>query len=823
MIEVRELVAAAGRRGIDGAVDGHGTTSRVLVRIHGAVQGVGFRPFVYRLARALNLLGWVSNSSAGVTIEAEGAVEHLEAFLLRLEQDKPPRASIQSLESSWLDPVGFDDFQIRVSDGSGAKTALVLPDIATCDDCLREIRDPADRRYRYPFTNCTNCGPRYTIIERLPYDRPHTSMKMFAMCDRCRAEYDDPLNRRFHAQPNACPQCGPQLEWWDRNGQAGCTGDDALPAAAAALESGAIVAIKGLGGFHLMVGANNETGISRLRAAKDREEKPFALMYPSLEAVRAHCELSTLEERLLRSPEAPIVLLRRRRCFPLPLAAGVAPGNPYLGIMLPYTPLHHVLMEEIGFPVVATSGNLADEPICINEHEARKRLGRLVDYFLVHNRPILRHADDSVVRVVAGRELIMRRARGFAPLPVPLHPASSGSGQQKAPALLGVGAQLKNVVSLLVGSQVFVSQHIGDLETVEANGAFRHTISQLEGLYETAPAVIVRDPHPDYSSSRYAEGRGQRDGIPVVSIQHHYAHVRACMAENQIEPPVLGISWDGTGYGTDGTVWGGEFLRVPVDEGDGTGRGVEAIINPEAATNGFDRLAHLRTFMLPGGEAAVREPWRSAMGVLYELFGDEIFEREDLAPTRSLWPQEAHILQTMLSRRLNCPITSSAGRLFDAVASLTGLRQVSRYEGQAAMELEFSIDVLTAEDDCRYEFKLLQRSDDNCRIVDWGPMISAILQDVRDGVSAADISRRFHNTLVESMVQVAIVVGLERVVLTGGCFQNKQLTEGAVTRLRSAGFRPYWHQRISPNDGGIALGQVAAAAAIVRRDSNPKD
>jgi hydrogenase maturation protein HypF len=796
--------------------------ARLKIVIHGAVQGVGFRPFVYRLATELHLKGWVLNSAQGVFIEVEGTKEELEEFLRRLPRERPPRAFIQSLEHSWLDPVGYRVFEIRHSDKSGQKSAFILPDIATCSDCLREIFDPHDRRYRYPFTNCTNCGPRFSIIEALPYDRPNTTMKHFAMCPECQAEYENPKDRRFHAQPNACPTCGPHLELWDRQGTVLATHDDALRQAAQAIRSGQIVAVKGLGGFHLVCDARNDQAVQELRRRKHREEKPFALMYPSLELIKAHCEVSELEERLLTSPEAPIVLLRRRPHprplsdtergdSPFPIREGgrgvrsisfsVAPRNPYLGIMLPYTPLHHLLMAELGFPIVATSGNLSDDPICTDEYEALEKLNKIADLFLVHNRPIARHVDDSIVRIVRGRELVLRRARGFAPLPIDLSPGPSPKGGGELPSplrrgaggevktVLSVGAHLKNTIALSVGSNVFVSQHIGDLETPEAFRAFQRVIADFERLYEAHPSVIAHDLHPDYLSTKYAQAQQLRTEnselkTVLVGVQHHWAHVLSCMAENELDGPVLGVSWDGTGYGLDGTIWGGEFLL--------------------ATRENFRRVAHLRTFRLPGGEQAIKEPRRSALGALYELYGDELFAMKELESVRAFSERELEILRTMLQKNLNSPVTSSAGRLFDAVASLVGLRQISRFEGQAAMELEFALHRI--ETDEGYEFSLSEET------LDWGPMMSALLSDVRKSISVGKIAAKFHNTLVEMIVAVARRVGEERVVLTGGCFQNKYLTERAIARLREEGFRVYWHQRIPPNDGGIALGQIVAAA-----------
>ena len=849
--------------------------TRLKLTVRGAVQGVGFRPFVFRLATGLGLAGWVNNSPQGVFIEAEGPRAELEKFLLRLETEKPPRSFIQSLEASWLDPVGYMAFEIRPSETGGNKTALVLPDIATCPDCLREIFDPQNRHHLYPFTNCTNCGPRFSIIESLPYDRANTSMKAFTMCPQCQAEYDDPRNRRFHAQPNACPVCGPHLELWE--GSRVCEnaesprsherGYGTMLAAADAIREGKIVAVKGLGGFHLMADARNDKAVRLLRERKQREEKPFALMFPSLESVKAECEVSPLEERLLRSPEAPIVLLRKlARPHPgplpqerenrspitcenttadssteveqigphkgcslspgervrvrasveqnrLPLAQSVAPNNPFLGVMLPYTPLHHLLMAELGFPVVATSGNLSDEPICTDEREALERLGGIADVFLVHNRPIVRHVDDSIVRVMLDRELVLRRARGYAPLPINVLPASRWQDKQNCrqagSTILAVGAHLKNAVALSVGNQVFISQHIGDLETEQAHTAFRRVIADFEKLYEAKPDIIASDLHPDYLSTKFAKelvaqasrpvNQTQTGGLCHVGVQHHIAHVLSCMAENEIAPPALGVSWDGTGYGLDGTVWGGEFFLV-------TDKSVE-------------RIAHLRPFRLPGGDKAVKEPRRTALGLLYEISGDKVFEqkvrregapdggRGGCAPLAAFSSAELGTLKTMLAKKLNSPVTTSMGRLFDAVASLINLRQQIRFEGQAAMELEFALDGIETED--HYNLSLVTRHPSH--ELDWSPMVEAILADVKKGVSVGTISARFHNALAEGIVAVAKRAGQNRVVLSGGCFQNRYLTERAVRRLSAEGFRPYWHQRVPPNDGGIALGQVVAA------------
>ena len=815
--------------------------TRLKMVICGTVQGVGFRPFVHRLATELTLVGRVNNSPQGVCIEVEGRSEVLNQFSARLESEKPPLSFIQTLEASWLDVVGYKDFQIGESKTGGAKTAVVLPDTATCPDCLREIFDPIHRRHRYPFTNCTNCGPRFTIIESLPYDRANTSMKSFTMCPACQAEYDDPRDRRFHAQPNACPVCGPQLELWSAVGEAIFGGHDAILAASQAICRGQIVAVKGIGGFHLMVDARNDESVRRLRERKHREEKPFALLFPTLADVEAVCEVSALEARLLRSPEAPIVLLRRLNARPHPeslpqekgkrsplsgesdaadcanhfqtdetlggcslspgervrvrasveqtpfqLAASVAPRNPNLGVMLPSNPLHHLLMADIGFPVVATSGNSSDEPICTDEFEALERLRDIADVFLVHNRPIVRHMDDSIVRVMMDREMVIRRARGYAPLPMGIKNEKFGINN-----VLAVGAHLKNSVALAMGDQVFISQHIGDLETEQANKAFRHVAADLPRLYDAQPEIIAADLHPDYLSTKFAL---ERVGSRVIHVQHHIAHVLSCIAENEVALPALGVAWDGTGYGADGTIWGSEFFLVTED--------------------GMERVAHLRSFRLPGGDAAVKEPRRAALGLLHELTNshDKISVHMLQKVAGMFRTTELAALESALACRLNSPLCSSLGRLFDAVAALVGLRQQANFEGQAAMELEFALDGIETEE--HYDLSLT-----TCHsplVLDWASMIESILADVQRGVSIGKIAAKFHNALAESIVAVAKEVGEQRVALSGGCFQNRYLTERVVMRLREEGFQTYWHQRVPTNDGGIALGQIVAARRELR-------
>lgn len=755
--------------------------TRLRVEIEGAVQGVGFRPYVYRLATDEGLGGWVLNDSRGVFLEVEGDEEAVGRFRSRLQKDPPPRARITSVRVREVPPDGETAFEIRFSREGGVKTVLVLPDVATCGVCLAEVRDPGNRRHRYPFANCTNCGPRFTIVRSLPYDRPNTTMAGFALCPDCRKEYGDPRDRRFHAQPNACDVCGPHLELWSPSGDVLATKDDALLACCDALSVGRITAVKGLGGFHLMCDARRAATVAALRERKARYEKPLALMVRDVAMARALCEVPEEAALLLESPERPIVLLRARQgCG---VAGNVAPENPNLGLMLPATPLHHLMLENLGFPVVATSGNLSDEPICTDEREALSRLGGMADLFLVHDRPVERHVDDSVARIMDGVPRLLRRARGWAPLPVRL--------PTEIPSILAVGAHLKNSVALAVGRQVFLSQHIGDLETPEALAAFERVIADLTRLYETRPVAVAHDLHPDYLSTKWALG----SGLPTVAVQHHHAHLAACLAENGAPGPALGVTWDGTGNGTDGTVWGGEFLL-----GDATG---------------FVRVAHLRPFRLPGGEAAVREPRRSAAGILWEMTREgnrgnflEGNKEGNPATVAAFSAVEKRVLSSMLERAVNSPITTSAGRLFDAVASLLGVAQKCAFEGQAAMQLEWLAD--ESEKDS-WNFSL---EETGLKIVlDWSPVIEALLAERAAGVPTTRLAARFHNSLAAAIVEVAVRVGCPRVALSGGCFQNRLLTERAAAGLRREGFDVLLHREVPTNDGGICLGQVAVAAA----------
>jgi len=758
------------------------------LKIQGAVQGVGFRPFVYRLATELDLKGWVNNNAQGVAIEVEGNASKLNLFQERLQQEKPARSQIHSMISAWKEPLNYQTFEIRESsNNSHKKTAVILPDIATCDDCLREIFDATNRRDRYPFTNCTNCGPRYSIISALPYDRHNTTMHDFQMCADCEAEYHNPLNRRFHAQPNACPRCGPHLELWNRDRQVLATGDRALLETAEAIRLGKILAIKGLGGFHLVVDAANLEAVTQLRKRKHRPHKPLALMYPNLESIQTDCQVSELEAQLLRSPEAPIVLLQK-----LPHNNRlnlISPNNSCMGAMLPYTPLHHLLMAELQFPIVATSGNLSDEPICIDNREAIANLGNIADLFLLHNRGISQPVDDSVVRVISDRPVLFRRARGYAPSPIII--SSLAPKGRKSKNILALGGHLKNTIAFSISNSIansiVISQHIGDLETLKSFEHFQRIINQLSEAYEFHPEAIACDAHPDYLSSQYAQQLSQSLQIPLIPVQHHYAHVLAGMADNQLKPPVLGIAWDGTGYGTDGTMWGGEFLKV--------------------TDSGFERVAHLRKFKLLGGDKAAKEPRRVALGLLWEMLGDRLWNR-DLAPLQAFTVAELAIFKTLLTKQSDIPQTSSMGRLFDAIASLLGICQIASFEGQAAIALEnLCYAANTAE-----SYKLNIKFDvKNQGEIDWSPLIQAILEDRKTEIALETIAAKFHNTLVEAIAIVAKQVGIEQILLTGGCFQNQYLTERAMYKLQQAGFKPYCHHQIPPNDGGIAAGQIMAA------------
>lgn len=759
-----------------GARPGIAMIGRIAVALGGAVQGVGFRPFVYRLARDLDLSGWVRNDPAGVRLEIEGERGCLEAFLERLRAERPPQSTIDWLEWHPLPPGGTRGFDIRSSAVAGERRATVLPDLATCPECRRELFDPADRRFRYPFLNCTRCGPRWSIIESLPYDRARTAMKGFPLCARCRAEFEDPGDRRFHAQPTACPDCGPRLLLTAPDGEPLATGDEALLAAARALRAGRIVAMKGLGGFHLMVDAANDPAVRSLRSRKGRVAKPFALMVADVEAARRIAHVDDAEAALLSGVEAPIVLLDARAEHRL--APTVAPDNPRFGVMLPATPLHHLLLADLRGPLVATSGNLAEEPLCTDDDEARHRLSGVADLVLGHDRPIVRPVDDSVARVLLGRPQILRRARGYAPLPVVTLP--------DGPPVLALGGQQKNSVALALGERILLGPHVGDLEGERALRAFRRLASDLPALYDTTPDVVAVDLHPDYVTSHEVG----RFGKPRIGVQHHEAHLAAVLAEHGVAGPALGVVWDGTGYGSDGTIRGGEFFRVR----DG----------------GMQRIAHLRPFRLPGGDAAARDARRSAFGLLHELLAGSPEPRPDVAEACGLEPRAAAVLATLCASGLNAPWTTSMGRLFDAVAVLLGLRFRSRFEGEAAMAVEFA--AAAAPDVPPFPFGWRPAAPGAEPVpLDWGPALRALLAARAAGESSAVLAARFHATLVAMIAAVADSEGAPIILVSGGCFQNRRLMEMLARRAAADGRRLLWPERVPPNDGGLAVGQAVLA------------
>ncbi len=786
--------------------------TRARARVEGFVQGVGFRPYVYHLAHELGLTGFVLNDTRGVLVEVEGSRAAVRRFLTRLPLEAPPLADVRRIEAEEVATSGEAAFRIVESEAGGRATALVSPDAATCGACLVELFDPADRRFRYPFINCTHCGPRFTIVRSIPYDRPNTTMAGFGMCDACRAEYEDPLDRRFHAQPNACPVCGPRVQLRDAAGGPVGSGEarDPVEAAARALVSGAIVAVKGLGGFHLACRADDPVAVATLRSRKHREDKPFALMAADVERARGLVELGDEEERLLVSRQRPIVLARRNP--DAAVARAVAPGHRDLGVMLPYSPLHHLLLADTGLVLVMTSGNVSDEPIAYENEEAMDRLGGIADLFLLHDRPIETRTDDSVVRVVevAGerRPLVLRRSRGYVPAPVDL----PGLPEEEGPVVLACGAHLKNTFCLAAGRRAWPGPHIGDLENWETFLSYEGGIDHLERLLELEPGLLAHDLHPEYLSTRYALEHAE--GRPTEGIQHHHAHLAACLAEHGEPGPALGVIYDGTGYGLDGTVWGGELLVGDLTE--------------------FRRVGHLWRVRLPGGEAAVREPWRMACAWLVAL------ESEDgEAPTvpralaREVDPARWRMVARLAREGLASPVTSSAGRLFDAVAALCGLRSRVTYEGQAAIELEMVAD---PETEGAYPLPLVDtdtpgpvdsgeipgpESKEAPVVLDARALVRAVLADLEAGVSAATISTRFHRGLADGSARVAAELarqhGVDRVVLSGGVFQNVLLLERMAGRLSEAGLRVLVPTRVPPNDGGISLGQ--AACALARRET----
>jgi hydrogenase maturation protein HypF len=790
------------------------------VVVRGVVQGVGFRPFVYRLALEEGLAGFIGNDTGGVTIEVEGPAERLNAFLARLRAEAPPLARIDSVTVRDASTTGEAGFQIVASEVLGRVSTGIPADAATCPDCLRELLDPADRRYRYPFLNCTNCGPRFTITRRIPYDRPQTSMASFKMCAACQAEYDDPMNRRFHAQPNACRECGPRVWLEPSEGGGGfnprimpteSTGAlapearlpetiqailsslDAINRTIELLVSGNIIAIKGIGGFHLSVDATNEAVVMRLRERKRRYGKPLAVMVRDLEAARQVCALTAEEEALLTTSARPIVLARKREgCG---IAAGVAPGIPWLGVFLPYAPLQHLLFADRRVrALVMTSANLSEEPIAIDNEEARARLGAIADAFLMHDREILQRCDDSVTAVVDDAPQLIRRARGFVPLGVEL-PAAL---QLEAPPLLAVGGHLKNVFALARGRFVYQSQHLGDLESLTGLEFFTESLDHLMRTFEIEPQAVAHDLHPGYLSTGWAKEWAAARGLPVIAVQHHHAHVAGCMAEHGLKGEAIGLALDGTGYGTDGRIWGGEVLISRLD--------------------GFERFAHLEYVPMPGGEAAIREPWRMAFAALRTAG----FDLEPAAALVGAGENEARVLDRMMERGVNTPLTSSLGRLFDAVAAVVLGRRVVDYEAQAAIELEgLGADESDEADQPGYEMELIGGDWAAREPVKIGavPLWRALIEDLSRGVSKSGIVARFHAGVAAGLVRAAVLAraatGLEQVALSGGCMHNRRLARLLRSGLEEEGFVVFQHRRISPGDGGLSYGQAVVAAALL--------
>jgi hydrogenase maturation protein HypF len=758
------------------------------IEITGIVQGVGFRPFVYNLAVDHGLCGWVRNTSGCVEIEVEGATDAVDSFVEKLTAKAPPLARIETVSVTDISPDGCDAFVILKSLPQAGAYQLVSPDIATCADCLQELFDPQDRRYSYPFINCTNCGPRFTIIKDIPYDRPKTTMRKFPMCPDCQAEYEDPTDRRFHAQPNACPVCGPHI-WLAHKSQsqtepplAMLQDADVIAEASHLLKAGQVLALKGLGGFHLACDATDAAAVQRLRERKHRPHKPFALMMSSMGEIRKHCWVSPAEETLLTSSASPIVLLRWRESSTV--VDSVAPNNRYLGIMLPYTPLHHLLLREVGRPLVMTSGNLSEEPIAKDNDEAMRRLSTLADDFLFHDRDIYARYDDSVwFMPLPDHPQPIRRARGYAPHPVRL---SFPLGR-----ILACGAELKNTFCLTRDQYAFVSQHIGDMENLETLQHLESTVKLYEQLFRAEPASIACDLHPDYLATRYAKERAAEEDLPLFEIQHHHAHIASCLADNDWPAdggPVIGVAMDGTGLGSDGRIWGGEFLIADYRE--------------------FERFGHLQYLPLPGGDAATRRPYRIALAYLHQCLG----KIANLPFLSAVPDEETEIIRQMVERGINTPLTSSCGRLFDAVSALLNICQETTYEAQAAIELEMAAGNLERGGTI-YPFSI--GLDEGVHIVHLDALLQAVVEAVQGGMARHVVSAAFHNTMAEMIAQMCQLMreegGLNTAALSGGCFQNRQLLRLTVDALQSQGFEVLLHHQVPCNDGGLSLGQAVIA------------
>ncbi len=775
------------------------TIELARISVRGIVQGVGFRPFIYRLAAKHNLKGYVYNTSEDVKIEVEGELEAIKQFELELGIEAPPLALIEGIAITHHPPIGYKNFEIRHSIAEEGKYQLISPDIATCQACLSELLNPSDRRYRYPFTNCTNCGPRFTIIEDIPYDRPETTMRYFQMCPQCQAEYENPLDRRFHAQPNACPKCGPKVELVDNQGKR-IAGSDALASASQLLKRGKIVAVKGLGGFLLACDASDEAAVKTLRERKRRPSKPFAIMVNNVNEIKKHCYVSPEEEELLTCPQSPIVLMKWKDGSSV--SREVAPNLEYLGVMLPYTPLHHILLKDTGLPLVMTSGNLSEEPIAKDNNEALKRLSGIADYFLIHNRGIYSRYDDSVAIVERGTSQLVRRARSYAPYPIHL--------TFKCRQVLACGAEMKNTFCLTKDNYAFLSQHIGDMENMETLEHFDNTISLYKKLFRIEPEIIAYDLHPDYLSTKYAQELSKSSNIKLIPVQHHHAHIASCMADNKLESSVIGVAFDGTGMGSDGHIWGGEFLV--------------------ANYYSFDRVGHLEYLPLPGGDAAIKRPYRTAIGYVLSLLGKDTLKaiiasgakHPPVAFIGEVSEIEIGIIKRQIASGLNSPLTSSMGRLFDAVSALMNIRGEIDYEGQAAVELEMAAypchceehsDEAISNDKENYPYCIIV--DGRMRIVQLRDLLSAIIEDLEQGISSGRISVRFHNTIAKMTGEMCRLIadetGINQVALSGGVFQNRLLLRKTIKLLENSGFQVFTHRQVPCNDGGISLGQAVVA------------
>jgi hydrogenase maturation protein HypF len=779
------------------------------INVRGIVQGVGFRPFVYGLAVKRSLKGWVYNTSEDVRIEVEGVAEAIKQFERELQTNAPPLARIEDVIIEYHRPRGYEDFEIRRSQAQAGKYQLISPDIATCQTCLGELLNPEDRRYRYPFTNCTNCGPRFTIIEDMPYDRPKTTMRYFQMCPQCQAEYDNPLDRRFHAQPNACPKCGPQVQLVDNKGNL-VSDSNPIAAASQLLKEGKIVAIKGLGGFLLACDAMNDTVVKALRQRKKRPSKPFAIMVATVEEAKRHCYVSPEEEKLLASPQSPIVLVKWR--VDSPVSRQIAPNLLFLGVMLPYTPIHHILLRDAGRPLVMTSGNLSEEPIARDNDEALRRLAGITDYFLIHNRDIYSRYDDSVAIVERGTSQLVRRARSYAPYPIRL--------PFRTRQVLGCGAEEKNTFCLTKDNYAFISQHIGDMENMETLEHFDSTISLYKRLFHIEPEIVAHDLHPDYLATKYAQELGESD-MKLIPVQHHHAHIASCLADNGVESPVIGVAFDGTGMGADGNIWGGEFLV--------------------ADYRSSNRVGHLEYLPLPGGAAAIKRPYRTAIGYILTLLGenalnDVIATLNEVKGKQSRQPSvgqvsevEIEVISRQVERKINSPLSSSVGRLFDAISALLDIRGEIDYEGQAAVELEMAahyfviakpvpngakgLDEAISDIKESYPYHIVE--DKGMRLVHLKDLLSAVVEDLHQNVSKGMIAVKFHNTVAQMTNEMCCLIAddtsITQVALSGGVFQNRFLLRKTVSLLENSGFQVFTHRQVPCNDGGISLGQAVIA------------